>query len=720
MRKRKLRFGFVAAALLVILGLALTGCGIWETLAEAARGRNTSLDGYEAADVKTKDDRRKIFSERLKIAPVELDVEKRETGNYMEVTLGSLRLFLPEGWEFEQRQEEGVSRYVLSDIHSQCESEEITGHKDGYQHEIVITPYEISQMPELSLQLAEEIKAYFPIPVLKGVRGAETTDEISGCWLYGYDGDREENEYFLFSETARGEKELFHVRESAITGYQNDVEAFDEFMEEGLVWINGGEDDVPYKSSNEQMEYYYLFNGNTDEPLFVVMHSAYREEPGKIFVYRKGFYETAITELSIARLYSGRIGIRDMNGDGYEDILCEGWLLNSGYSLGFIDDEFFEGYLWDEEQKSFVYISGEQMLAKYGDVWEGRRYNHERLENDNPIPASLSEYLSGYILKSKEELRDVMTALVSDRELTIEEVKELAKDNIAIKNELLSITSISDGVGIWLAVDADNDGIEDIFLCEYMGGSLGSVYYYLFAGQEDGGYELTDCQEELKKEFAFINWEGRNYLAKTTWEFTKKVFDGISLEYYESGSYQGGVWLSITPQSGADASRIETSYVKEECHHNLEEKLQELSGSYNPEESISSGTAESVDEEADYPRSSDLDNDGESETYRLSLWQTTNYYTVDHLQFSTEEDEISQQVQDILYEDGGIPKELWVDHTEYGNVIYVLYEDGLYDFHISGYRILNGETEKLIQVDCKVQTQVTPQIINRNGMPELH
>jgi len=141
MRKRKFRFGFAAMALLVILGSALTGCGIW----------HTSFDVHEASDPEAKNARRKIL-ERLKIAPVELDVEKWEAGNYMVATIGSLRLFLPEGWKFEQRQEEGVNRYVLTDIHSQCESEEITGHKDGYEHEIVITPYEISQMPELSLQ----------------------------------------------------------------------------------------------------------------------------------------------------------------------------------------------------------------------------------------------------------------------------------------------------------------------------------------------------------------------------------------------------------------------------------------------------------------------------------------------------------------------------------------------------------------------------------------
>ena len=83
-------------------------------------------------------------------------------------------------------------------------------------------------------------------------------------------------------------------------------------------------------------------------------------------------------------------------------------------------------------------------------------------------------------------------------------------------------------MGTWLKTDADNDGVTDVFLFEYLGGSLGSVYYSLFQGQEDGSYLLTDERELLKEEFAFITFEGKQYMARTTWEFTKKLYDGSS------------------------------------------------------------------------------------------------------------------------------------------------------------------------------------------------
>lgn len=75
-----------------------------------------------------------------------------------------------------------------------------------------------------------------------------------------------------------------------------------------------------------------------------------------------------------------------------------------------------------------------------------------------------------------------MLPLVSDRELDFAEVKELAEDNPAIRNEMQRIAATYDGSGVWLMVDADNDGIEDVYLCEFLGGTLGSVYYHLFKG----------------------------------------------------------------------------------------------------------------------------------------------------------------------------------------------------------------------------------------------
>ncbi len=698
MRNWECRFGF--AALIIIFAAVLTGFGM----------RKTSVGMEE-----------KKSAEDFKIIPVEFAVQKQKSGEYTEVHIGSLCLFLPKGWKLEQRQKDGVMQYILVDIHSQCEGGEIEGHREGYEHEIVITPYEVSQLQRKPRQLAGEIKKYFSVPMLWGAKGENKTARVKGCYLYGLDNDREEAEYFLFSENEAGEKELFHIMESTISSYQNDVEAFEEFMKEELVWTDMGRTKVSNNISGEDKEYYYSFHAGTDD-LLVVMHSSYDENAGKILVYREDSYEAPAAELEAESLRASQIGIADINGDGYEDFLCSGWLLKPLYSLEFVEDEEFEGYLWDTKTECFVYMSGEQMLAKCGAVWEKRRYGDESAAKAGGVPEDLSGYLSGYILKSKEEIRDVMSALVSDRELTIDEVKKLAKENIDIKNELLSITANFLKDGIWIMADADNDGIEDVFLCEYLGGSLGTVDYCLFAGNEDGGYELTDRQEGIRQEFAFINWKGKNYLARTTWEFTKKLYNGISLECYDKGIYQGGVWLAIEPEKGHKARSISTSYVAKEQYRSLEGTLLEISKSYEPGSSIQPGTAETVskDEDVYYNRSSDIDNDGSVEDYRLSLWQTTNYYTVDHLEFKAIDDENWEEMGSILYEGEGAPMNLWVDETEYGNVIFVLYEDNLYDFHISGYQILAGGINKLIQVNCHVQTCVTARINEGLRMVALH
>lgn len=644
---------------------------------------------------------------------------EQKAGEDTVVSIGSLTLTLPMGWQIETRQEEGLTQYVLVDVHSQCENEEIEGHKEGYEHEIVITPYEIPQMPEDTLQLAAAMKEYFPVPILYGIKGTGKTDDIRGCWMCGENRDTEEKEYFLFSqENLSVGRELFHIRESNIYAYENGVEVFWEFLDGGLVHMN----DVPMTDyRNSEMEYYYCFNRKSDDSLFVVMSASSRDRDGVVRVYQQGNYDTPAASLTAQELYPEWIGILDVNMDGNEDFICDYRLISPLYSLAFVENGDFGGYLWDEEQNTFLYTAGDVMLSQYSDVWK-RKNNLDSQKGAKLIPEGLIDYLSEHLLESRDEIRDVMLPLVSDRELTLEEVQELAGDNIDIKNEILSIASTYDGYGIWLQVDADNDGIEDIYLSEYLGGSLGSIEYYLFAGREDGSYELTDRLEELRMEFAFIEWEGKNYLAKTTWNFTKKVYDGISLECYEDGIYQGGVWLAIMPKEGKDGREIQTSYLKEEKYRSLEEKLLEFAKEYQAEERVELGTAETENEEADYKRSCDIDNDGEIEEYRLYLWQTTNYYTVDNIYFEAKEEEIDTRVLGMINEEDvkGIPLNMWIDKTEFGNVVFILYEEGLYDFHICGWLMSEIGEEKLIQLDCQVQTEVTKNILGKEPGRVIH
>lgn len=677
---------------------------------------NTDRNAETNANVTAEEKSLMVNIEFLQSQPA---YSEQKAGEDTVVSIGSLTLTLPMGWQIETRQEEGLTQYVLVDVHSQCENEEIEGHKEGYEHEIVITPYEIPQMPEDTLQLAAAMKEYFPVPILYGIKGTGKTDDIRGCWMCGENRDTEEKEYFLFSqENLSVGRELFHIRESNIYAYENGVEVFWEFLDGGLVHMN----DVPMTDyRNSEMEYYYCFNRKSDDSLFVVMSASSRDRDGVVRVYQQGNYDTPAASLTAQELYPEWIGILDVNMDGNEDFICDYRLISPLYSLAFVESGDFGGYLWDEEQNTFLYTAGDVMLSQYSDVWK-RKNNLDSQKGAKLIPEGLIDYLSEHLLESRDEIRDVMLPLVSDRELTLEEVQELAGDNIAIKNEILSIASTYDGYGIWLQVDADNDGIEDIYLSEYLGGSLGSIEYYLFAGREDGSYELTDRLEELRMEFAFIEWEGKNYLAKTTWNFTKKVYDGISLECYEDGIYQGGVWLAITPKEGKAGREIQTSYLKEEKYRSLEEKLLEFAKEYQAEERVELGTAETENEEADYKRSCDIDNDGEIEEYRLYLWQTTNYYTVDNIYFEAKEEEIDTRVLGMINEEEmkGIPLNMWIDKTEFGNVVFILYEEGLYDFHICGWLMSEIGEEKLIQLDCQVQTEVTKNILGKEPGRVIH
>ncbi|MCM1127279.1 MAG: hypothetical protein NC429_12505 [Lachnospiraceae bacterium] len=650
-------------------------------------------------------DRQENYSEnaeKIEFLPFQCSYSEQEENGMAIVSLGSLDIYIPDGWQMETRQEEVMTQHVLVDVHTQ--------HEGCYEHEIVITPYTISHMPENTLQLAGAMKEYFPVPVLYGLKGTGKTEEIEGCWMYGENHETEEQEYFLFlrenssRKSPRGEgneMELFHVRERGTYDYENLVRNFQDFMRYIYTTDN---------SAGE--EYYYWFNRQSAAPLFVVMQSLGRDREGEVKVYQQGNYDTPIACVQVQNLTPGWIEIMDINGDGNEDFIRDYQLADPPYSAAYAIEEDFDGYLWDEEQNTFIYTPGKVMLEEYSYLWD-ESINLDSPKEEELIPEGLIEYLKAPLLESKEKIQDVMLPMESDYELTLEEVQELAGDNEDIANEIREI-EIYSGSGTWLWVDVDNDGIKDIYLSEYLGGSLGSIYYYLFAGREDGSYELTDKMEELRQEFSFIKWKGKNYLAKITWGLAKKVNNGISLECYEDGAYQGGVWLAITPKEGG--REIGTSYLKEEKYRSVEENLLEFAKQYQIGEEMGPGTAEAEDADVEYNRSSDLDNDGKEERYTLRIWKSTTYHSVDGIVFNVEDEEIDARIKEISdrEEIPGLLLNMWVDKTECGNMIFFLYEEGLYDFHICGWLLSEDTEEKVVQVDCLSQVEVTKNIIDVN------
>ena len=670
----------IALFLTFLAGTSLTGCG---TAAPVQTG------GLEI----------------LPSDPVLLE-EPLETSR--RISIGSLAITLPPGWEiYEETSGKGAKQYILTDAHSQyagiCANDEtIEAHKDGYEHDIVITPYQIRQMPDSPLQLAAKIKEYFPVPLLYTAQAIQTTDEIEGCWIYGENLSTSEEEYFLFSENESGGKELFHIREGSplITAFNNDIESFRDLIGEQMVFTNGGSHTVRYGSSMGEREYYFLLNRQTDHSMLATA----RISPNEITVYRTGAYESPLL-VQDTDSNPEHLAVADIDRNGYDDLLCNDWVLDPQYSPHPDSIYDLEGYLWKEENNTFAHVTGEQIMEQYDFFLE----NKQQRRGCEMVPEDLTAYLSQYILGDKEEMRNIMLPLISDRLLDMETIKELAKAKASIKKHMLTIASTYDGSGVWIETDADNDGIEDIFLCEYLGGSLHLVTYYLFKGTPDGHYILTDGQDSLQEEFRFIRWNEKNYLAKTTWNFEKKEIDGLSLECYENGRYQGGVWIAITAKEGRSGRNVQTSYLQNPSYQNLEPVLEKLAMDYRSGSRLPHGTAEEENNEKDYNRSCDINNDGKTEQYRISLWQTTNFYTVDHLSIVPENTDDLAAIHSIVNADdtSGICMNLWVDKTDYGNITYILYEDGLYDFHICGYLISGAEYEKLIQVDCHVLTEAT-------------
>lgn len=367
--KNKKAVGLLAAGM---IGLVQIGCGMGNS--ETASAPNPADNGsiYTEEHSGSTDS-----ADMLMLAPADFTAEEQLSGTDTIVTIGSLVLTLPLGWELEQRvSENGLTQYVLADVHSEHEGEStgisgetIQGHSSIYEHEILITPYEIKQMPERTLQLAAEMKAYFPVPILYGMKDSKSTDGIKGCRLYGENNDTKQKEYFLFSETGTGARQLFHVQEgnTSVTAYDNEIESFWHLIDSELVRVNNGTYIVQRHTRNSKpMEYYFLFNNEEsgNPPLLMKIQT----DSNEMSVYRTGNYESPLS-VQEAALYPEWLETADINQDGYEDFLCRGWLLYPTRSLDFERKESFDGYLWDEDHSTFVYVPGEQMLSQYASYY---------------------------------------------------------------------------------------------------------------------------------------------------------------------------------------------------------------------------------------------------------------------------------------------------------------------------------------------------------------
>lgn len=338
------------------------------------------------------------------------------------------------------------------------------------------------------------------------------------------------------------------------------------------------------------------------------------------------------------------------------------------------------------------------------------------------IPENFTAFISENLQKGTESLSSALSSMECGEMLPEEEVKKLSEKNDEIKVECLEIGAY--GEGKFIKIDADNDGIEDIYLEEYTGGTLYLVERMLFKGYEDGSYKKTyDEDYGIHQEFQFIRWEGKNYLVRETFNFDQKVDDGVYVQSFDNGILADEKRVSLTVRDKTKADFTEITWIADEKYRELAEGITSFVrpieyvtaqlGRDKEEEKQPAGSGETSPDNEEETWQSDIDNDGEIENYLKQVWYPSNYGMRKRLELQfTDDERLQGRLEELIDSEDrklGYTAEtlMWVDKTEFGNVTYLLYEDGLYDFYICGYIISPEQIEKILRVDFTFKNEVT-------------
>lgn len=342
----------------------------------------------------------------------------------------------------------------------------------------------------------------------------------------------------------------------------------------------------------------------------------------------------------------------------------------------------------------------EQFYAGYvpGEVYY---LNHRAAGDVTYIPDGLIDLLSEAMLDGTEP--ETLEAMVIDRELSDEELWVTASVNRGIGSVIMAIAPGWHGDVVAVSGDGDNDGIEDILAEIYGGGSGGFTEFAFFKGQPDGTFMYTGSYSHVMEEFALICYEGKNYLCRTTYDYNKKMYDGLDLFYYEDGRRKESVYLYFVPETYQVQVKSYASEAYRDCAeaYFTAEDCMEASDRINQGEAFL-GSAETKGEDG---YSCDLDNDGEEESYSRYIWYPSNRLEYG-LIFQCEDVPMADEA---IYKSGqdGFPVIFWVEEADGENIMNVLYQmTGLYDFHIAGFVIGKEDYKQVYDIECLAKCTV--------------
>lgn len=269
--------------------------------------------------------------------------------------------------------------------------------------------------------------------------------------------------------------------------------------------------------------------------------------------------------------------------------------------------------------------------------------------------------------------------------------------------------------GYLLRVDADNDGIEDLFAWIRDGGSSGNTSFQLARGKEDGTYEVTEEQGSMSSEIAFIEYEGQNYLLETEYEYNRKSVNGFTVTAYEQGLVSDQVYLEAIANvwesditsciSGYEALAGHYAEIGKDGFH--DENLYDYR--------VDAGSGEWVEKNEDTVYHADINNDGVEEWYEKYIFYPSSINASicieDKLHFAEAPDEQEELTSyyDLQYE--GIPLTFWVeevitdDSGQAKQVVCLLTYEGLSTNRVYGYLIEKENVTEVFEIEYKGQLE---------------
>lgn len=331
------------------------------------------------------------------------------------------------------------------------------------------------------------------------------------------------------------------------------------------------------------------------------------------------------------------------------------------------------------------------------------------------MPETLLKFLENLTGKESEEIIENITPLINDSRLEDENLEEY-KDDPAVAE---CMERIEESGGMFLRTDGDNDGIEDLFAWISDGGSLGDNSRVFLKGQKDGSFVKTDAWEDITQELIFIEFEGKNYLLETTYDYNKKFTDGFLVSCFQEGVRCERVYILLTND------RYETDISLSDCSY--EKLADKISGTaddgferdYVYDWLFDIGNGEVKD---DAPKGledthrgayycSDINNDGKEEWYTKSIFYPSSLYGNMHLEDSLYLDGNSEREELLAYyglECEGVPLAFWVEHVEETDkqIVCLLCYDGLSRYIIYGILIEEETASEVMEIDFRGNEKV--------------